>query len=92
MTEQEAKLFLYKFLMKNGIATRYYYNCIYFNDQGFDHVRKRFLELEPKRRLKAIMKSHMKYIVFVMTGWLVFHGEILLKAIGFGMNGGINGV
>ena len=60
MTEQEAKLFLYKFLMKNGIATRYYYNCIYFNDQGFGHIRKQFLELEPKRRLKAIMKSHIK--------------------------------
>jgi hypothetical protein len=59
MTKNEAKLFLYNFLRKNGIVNRYYYNCIYFNDCGYGHERKQFLKLKPRDRLKAIMSSHI---------------------------------
>ena len=59
MTKKEAKKLLYTFLVENGLATRYYYNCIYHNTGLSD---KRIKECEPlsgTEKLKKIMDIHI---------------------------------
>ena len=59
ITKEEAKKILYDFLRRTGLATRYYYNCIYHNDT-FSQKRIYLVDgLAPKLKLKKIMKDHV---------------------------------
>jgi hypothetical protein len=58
MTNKEAKMLLYKFLMEHGMATKYYYNCIY-HCPNLSAERIRVCKpLYGKDKLRKIMDMH----------------------------------
>ena len=59
MTKNEAKKMLYDFLRRKGLATRYFYNCIYHNNYYSDRRANLIKPLSPKDRLKKIIDCHL---------------------------------
>ena len=64
MTKEEAKKLLYTFLMENGLATRYYYNCIYHNTGLSDKRIKECKSLSGTEKLKKIMDIHIDDFIY----------------------------
>jgi hypothetical protein len=59
MTKNEAKKMLYDFLRRKGLATRYFYNCIYHNNYYRDKRANLIKSLSPKDKLKKIIDCHL---------------------------------
>ena len=79
MTKNEAKKMLYDFLRRKGLATRYFYNCIYHNNYYRDKRANLIKSLSPKDKLKKIIDCHLDD--FIKTN--ICRGEKSIKMDGF---------